>query len=117
VSTIEELLERKSSGSGLENREYCLLDPSRWPRGTLYPRKLALTSVVGIICPRTQTTEFSFQSRQLYSNLQFILLYTIYRKNKTMKTNFYRLVGKSIRYCNGIRGWTTRVQFLAGNLY
>jgi hypothetical protein len=29
VSTIEELLERKSSGSGLENREYGRRDPSR----------------------------------------------------------------------------------------
>jgi hypothetical protein len=29
VSTIEELLERKSSGSGLENREYGCRDPSR----------------------------------------------------------------------------------------
>jgi hypothetical protein len=29
VSTIEEVLERKSSGSGLENREYGLRDPSR----------------------------------------------------------------------------------------
>jgi hypothetical protein len=28
VSTIEELLERKSSGSGLENREYGRRDPS-----------------------------------------------------------------------------------------
>jgi hypothetical protein len=29
VSTIEELLERKSSGSGPENREYGSRDPSR----------------------------------------------------------------------------------------
>jgi hypothetical protein len=29
VSTIEELLGRKSSGSGIENREYCRRDPSR----------------------------------------------------------------------------------------
>jgi hypothetical protein len=43
VSTVEELLERKSSGSSLENREYGRRDPSRWPRGTLYPPKLALT--------------------------------------------------------------------------
>jgi hypothetical protein len=44
VSTIEELLERKSSGSCLESREYSRRDPSRWPRGTLYPQTLALTS-------------------------------------------------------------------------
>jgi hypothetical protein len=34
VSTIEELLGRKSSGSGLENREYGRRDSSRWSRGT-----------------------------------------------------------------------------------
>jgi hypothetical protein len=37
VSTNEELLGRKRSGSGLEIREYGQRDPSRWPRGTLYP--------------------------------------------------------------------------------
>jgi hypothetical protein len=35
VSTVEELLGGgKSSGSGLESREYGRKDPSRWPRGT-----------------------------------------------------------------------------------
>jgi hypothetical protein len=34
----------KSSGSGLESREYGRNDPSRWPRGILYPQTLALTS-------------------------------------------------------------------------
>jgi hypothetical protein len=38
VSTIEELLERKSSGSGLEIREYGRRDPSRSPRDVLYPQ-------------------------------------------------------------------------------
>jgi hypothetical protein len=66
VSTIAELLERKSSGSGLESREYGRRDPSFWPRGTLCPQKLALTSPtsggrsVGIVRSRTQATEFSF---------------------------------------------------------
>jgi hypothetical protein len=66
VSTIEELLKRKSSGSGLENREYGSRDPSRRPRGTLYPQKLAITSPrsggrsVGIVRSRTQTMEFFF---------------------------------------------------------
>jgi hypothetical protein len=65
VSTTEELLERKSSGSGLENREYGRRDPSRWPRGTPYPQKLTLTSPtsgcrsVGIVRSRTQTKEYS----------------------------------------------------------
>jgi hypothetical protein len=63
VSAIEELLERKSRGFGLESRDYGRRDPSR---GTLYPQKLALTSStsggrsVGIVCSRTQATEFSF---------------------------------------------------------
>jgi hypothetical protein len=40
-------------------------DPSRWPRGTLYPQKLAITSPtsgcrsVGIVRSRAQTMEFS----------------------------------------------------------
>jgi hypothetical protein len=32
------------STSGLENREHGREDPSRWPRDTLYPQNLALTS-------------------------------------------------------------------------
>jgi hypothetical protein len=40
VSTIEELLGRYSSGSGLESREYGRKDLSRWPRGTLYPQNV-----------------------------------------------------------------------------
>jgi hypothetical protein len=44
VGTIEELLGRKSSGSGLEYREYGRMDPSCWPRGTLYPQTLTLIS-------------------------------------------------------------------------
>jgi hypothetical protein len=57
------LEKRKSSGYGLENREYGYRDPSRWPHGILYPKKLALTSPtscgnwVGIVRYRTQATE------------------------------------------------------------
>jgi hypothetical protein len=57
---------KKSSGSCLENREYGRRDPSRWPRGTLYPQKLAIASPtsggrsIGIVRSRTQTMEFSF---------------------------------------------------------
>jgi hypothetical protein len=40
VIATEELLARKSSSSGLESREYGRRDPSRWPRGTLYPQKV-----------------------------------------------------------------------------
>jgi hypothetical protein len=39
VSTIEELLGRKSSGFGLEIREYGRRDPSRLPRNTLLSAK------------------------------------------------------------------------------
>jgi hypothetical protein len=65
VSTMEELLEIKSSGSGLENRDYGLRDSSRWQRGTLYPQQLTLTSStrggrsVSIVHSRTQAMEFS----------------------------------------------------------
>jgi hypothetical protein len=44
VSTIEELLERKSCGFGIESREYGRRDPLCWPRNTLYPQKLAVAS-------------------------------------------------------------------------
>jgi hypothetical protein len=65
VSTTEELLGRKSSGSGLESQEYGRRDPSRWPRGNLYPQKFAITSLtsgrlsVGIVRLRSQATGFS----------------------------------------------------------
>jgi hypothetical protein len=60
VITTEELLGRKSSDSGLENREYGSGDPPRSPHGIL-----ALTSPtsssrsVGIVRSRTKATEFS----------------------------------------------------------
>jgi hypothetical protein len=58
--------------AGLEIREYGSKDPSRWPWGTLYPQKLALTSPtsggrsVGIVRSRAQATEFNV----LYWKLQ-----------------------------------------------
>jgi hypothetical protein len=64
VSTTEELLKRQSNGSGLGSREYGRRDPSRWPRYTLYPQKLALSSLtsggrsVGIVRSRIQATQF-----------------------------------------------------------
>jgi hypothetical protein len=42
MSTIEELLEKKGSGSSLESREYGRRDSSRWPRGALYPQKVGI---------------------------------------------------------------------------
>jgi hypothetical protein len=65
-SNIEELLGRKSSGSGLEKQEYGRRDPSRWPRDTLYSQKLVLTSLksagrsVGIVPSWNEVTEFEF---------------------------------------------------------
>jgi hypothetical protein len=60
VRIIEELLEWKSSGSEINGRGKSL----RWPRATLYPLKLALSSPtsggrsVGVVCLRTKATEF-----------------------------------------------------------
>jgi hypothetical protein len=91
VSTLEELLGRKSSGSGLEIREYGNRDPSRWPRGTLYPQKLALTSStsggrsVGIVRSRTQITEFS--SRQHCLELAFTAAVSSYLGVSCFKTS------------------------------
>jgi hypothetical protein len=64
MSSIEELLGIKGSGSGLENRDYGRRDSSRRLRGTLYPQQLTLTSStrggrsVGIVRSRTQAMEF-----------------------------------------------------------
>jgi hypothetical protein len=64
VSTTEELPERKSSGSGLENRDYGRMGSAA--QTTLHPsirKKLALTSptsggrLVGIVRSRTKDTE------------------------------------------------------------
>jgi hypothetical protein len=69
VSTIEELLGRKCSGSSLKIKEYGRKDPSRWLRGNLYPQKLALTSPtsggrsVGIVRSRSQAMEFFYQAK------------------------------------------------------
>jgi hypothetical protein len=66
VTTIEELLGRKSSDSDLEIREYGRGDPLRWPRDILYPQKFALISPteggrsVGIVRSRTKAAEFRF---------------------------------------------------------
>jgi hypothetical protein len=66
VSTIDELLGRKSSGSSLDSREYDRRDLSLWPRRILYPQILSLTSLtsgcrsLGIVRSRIQATEFFF---------------------------------------------------------
>jgi hypothetical protein len=73
VSTTEELLERKSSGSVLETRKYGRGEQSHWSRDILYPQKLAVTSPtsgsrsVGIV--RLWATKFVYL---LYSSLNII---------------------------------------------
>jgi hypothetical protein len=63
ASTIEDLLGRKNSGSGLENRDYGRRDQKRWTRDALYSQKLTLASPtsggrsVGIVRLRTKATE------------------------------------------------------------
>jgi hypothetical protein len=64
LSTTEELLDRKGTDP-VQNAE-TTRDPPHWPRGTLYPQKLALTSPtsdgrsVSIVCSWIQAMEFSF---------------------------------------------------------
>jgi hypothetical protein len=107
MSTIEELLDRKSSGSCLQSREYGRRDPSRWPRGTtLYPQKLAVTSPtsggrsVGIVRSGTQTTEFFFKSinpmlkfkEKLFANI------FVYPKNDWNFIQTFQIVIVSVMY-------------------
>jgi hypothetical protein len=46
VSTTEELIGKKSNGSGLESREHGRGDPWRWSRGTLHPQKFGTNFAV-----------------------------------------------------------------------
>jgi hypothetical protein len=62
VSKTEELLGRKSRGSGLENRDYSRRDTSRWPRDTPLSSKAGTSFAdkrhsVGIVRSRTKATE------------------------------------------------------------
>jgi hypothetical protein len=64
ATTIEELLRRNSSDSGLESRDYGRRELQPWPRDTLYPQKLALNSStsggrsIGIVSSRTKATSY-----------------------------------------------------------
>jgi hypothetical protein len=64
VNTIEELLERKSSSSGLDNRKYGRRDPSRLLHDTPLPAKVGTNFAasggrsVGIVRSWTQATEY-----------------------------------------------------------
>jgi hypothetical protein len=63
VSTIEELLGRKNSDSGLEDRDYGPRDSPRWAGDTLHTQQFLLSSPtsggrsVGIVRSRTKATE------------------------------------------------------------
>jgi hypothetical protein len=70
VSTIEELLERKSSGSGLENREYGL--EIRHADYVALTSQASVGPSVGIARSRSQATEFSLV---FFSFSVFILYY------------------------------------------
>jgi hypothetical protein len=76
VSTIEKVLERKSSGSFLENRDYGRRDSSRWPCGTISHQKLTLTSLRcggRSVRSRTQATEFIFFSLVWFQGLAAVV--------------------------------------------
>jgi hypothetical protein len=62
ASTTEELLERNSSGSGLETRDYGLWDSPRWLRDTPLSAKVGTPPTsggrsVGIVRLRTKASE------------------------------------------------------------
>jgi hypothetical protein len=102
VRITEELFGRNSSGSGLENQEYGRGDPLRWPRNTLYPQKLPLTSPisgghsVGIVRLRTKATEFLL--------FDYYMFCTIWNMSLEELPQFYRYVSfERFKRINGVR--------------
>jgi hypothetical protein len=57
VNTFQKLLERKSSGFGLQSREYCYRDLLHWSLNTLYPQTLSLPSPTSGGRSRNEATE------------------------------------------------------------
>jgi hypothetical protein len=78
MSTIEELLERKSSGSGLEIRKYGRGIRRADHVALSNSQKLALTSPknggrsVGIVFSRSEDTEFSFNVFRIHMFLKYL---------------------------------------------
>jgi hypothetical protein len=115
VSTIKELPERKSSSFGLEIWEYGRRDASRWPRGSLYPQELALTSPtsggrsVGIVSSRTQATEFFLFL--LFFFYFFIILATLSRLHQAATEWQDPMTLQSFRFCNPWEGQRAEYHF------
>jgi hypothetical protein len=104
----------KSSGSGLEMREYRHRYPSLWPRSIIYPHKLALTSPttggrsVDIVRSRTQVTMFVFfignnvfyesGIRQIYA-VRFLCVWRVFAqpRSELMLYASSRLDGRNVR--------------------
>jgi hypothetical protein len=122
VSTIEEKLgkKKKGRGSGLESREYDRRDPSRWLRGTLYPRKLTLTlptsggRPVGIVRSRTQATEFScYTTLSLLSRSSFysVSLYFLEHFPQNMRPHITTLWNSSQKSCPITRPYSLHLRW------
>jgi hypothetical protein len=88
VSTIEELLDRKVAAP-VYKIENTAIGMSRWPRGTLYPQKMAIASPtsgdrsVSIVRLWTQTMEFDLFSN---ANHQFSFMQRQSTKNRHIKS-------------------------------
>jgi hypothetical protein len=88
VSTTEELLGIKSSGSGLEIRDYGSRDPLRSPRGALYPQKLSLTPStscglsVGILRSQIPATEFIYIYLHSTIRVHGLIAYLVKHRDK-----------------------------------
>jgi hypothetical protein len=101
VSTIQELLERKNSGSGLEIRENGRRDLSCWPLGTLYRQTLALASptsgdcTVSRVRSGTQAGHGVFYDATVYSIICLLVLINNKLKaimNVLAQEDFYSLL-------------------------
>jgi hypothetical protein len=102
MSTIEELIERKSSGSGLENRDYGRKGLTTDYATNLYPQKLALTSPtsdgvsVRIVRSRTKAT-------QLFDGVRLVNFATF--KNLRVKNTMFPHSKAINRLCLEISRW------------
>jgi hypothetical protein len=116
VSIIEEILEWKSRGSGQENRINGRGDPLHWPRDTLYPQKLALTSPTsgdssaGIVRLRTKGHGVQFYTPPMELSLleklpvaQLLINFPTFCGTRRFFTIFTRAVYRS-------QSWTRSIQ-------